>query len=89
MLQIETQLRDARRPLDLFWKQHQADLQHVRTVAAGHRDHDGLAILRVTENINIDTSLVVSSSLGQILDDIAAVLQAIVVQTASLAPPEA
>ncbi len=86
--QFEQNLRDARKPLDGFWRQHQAALKQVRTTAAAHRDQDGMAVLNTIENINIDDSLGIGLSLGKILDDLGAVLQTIVVQTSKIAPPE-
>ncbi len=61
----------------------------TRTTAAAHLDQDGLAILATIEGIVIDDSLSIGLSLGNILDNLGAVLQRIIVQTSKIAPPEA
>lgn len=86
--QFESRLQDARKPLDLFWKEHQASLKQVRVTSAAHRDHDGIAMLKAVESINIDDSLSIGLALGQILNDLGTVLQAIINATSSIVPPE-
>ena len=85
---FETRLRDARKPLDAFWKEHQTSLKQVRVTAAAHREHDGIAMLNTVENINIDDSLSTGLTLGKILNDLGAGLQTIINKTSSIVPPE-
>lgn len=85
---FDTELRDARKPLDAFWKEHQASLKHVRNTAAAHREHDGIAMFNTVENINIDETLSIGFALGNILNDLGAVLQSITNETSQIAPPE-
>ncbi len=85
---FETRLRDARKPLDAFWKEHQASLKQVRVTSVAHREHDGLAMLNTVESIDIDDSLSIGLALGKILNDLGAVLQAIINETSSIVPPE-
>lgn len=86
--QFELRLRDTRKPLDLFWKEHQASLKQVRVTSAAHRDHDGVAMLNTVKSISIDDSLSIGLALGQIFNDLGAVLQTVITETSSIVPPE-
>lgn len=85
---FKSKLKDARKPLDLFWQEHQASLKQVRVTASAHRDHDGVAMLNTVESISIDDSLSIGLSLGKIQNELGVVLQSIIAETSKIVPPE-
>ena len=81
-------LRAARQPLDHFWKQHQKKLSDLRCKSAAHRELDGLALLESIESIDVLEIAKRGLEMGQILDDIATVVQAIIEKCSTIPPPE-
>jgi hypothetical protein len=84
----DVSLRRAREPLDRFWDQKRSELQRVRVTTAAHRDLDGLAILETVEAIDVHHMIKVGMDLGQILNEIGAMLQKILTASSNIAPPE-
>ncbi|MFN8560022.1 MAG: hypothetical protein U0531_22590 [Dehalococcoidia bacterium] len=86
---LDADLRATREPLEVFWREHAADLKILRTTASAHHDHDGLALLDAIQGIDIDAVITLGLALGRIQNDaLGPLLQRIISETASLQPPE-
>lgn len=81
-------LRSVQQPLNTFKRMHPKVLQDTRRIAAAHRDHDGLLLLREIEQIDVESISTLGMELDKIMRAIGQQLQEILGATSTVAPPE-
>lgn len=86
---FDAELRQARAPLDAFWRQHQEKLSEIRVMSAAHRDLDGLALLETVESLDMEELFKLGLEIGTILNDIGPLIQKILSASSEVRPPRA
>jgi hypothetical protein len=86
--QFETNLAEARRPLQVFWSKYQKELKEIRITAAAHRDLDGIVFVETIRKIEIESILAIGFQLNDILLDTGRALKAILEETSRIEDPK-
>jgi hypothetical protein len=86
---LKAAVSTATKEVSSFFHQHRSMLKEIRVAAAAHRDHDAVALHETIERMDLLTMLSAALDLGNLLNDLAAAAQAVMVFTSSVHPPEA
>lgn len=80
-------LKSVAKPVNRFWRTHQAELSNIRNSAYGHREIDGYKLLQAIDSIDPHKIMRFALEISQIINEIGPVLQRIITYTSTIRKP--